>query len=234
MGAEIDLEHGYVDARSPNGCAGRDITFDIVTVTGTENIMMAAVLAEGDDGAAQRRVRARGGGAGRRAHPDGGRHRRGRHPGDHHPRGRRVAAGCSTPIIPDRIETGTFMVAAALTGGHVAIVDCEPRHLEAVIDKLREAGADIRVEERSITVTGPRRIAGDRHQDPSLPRVPHRHAGAVHGADERRRRGRRHHRDHLREPLHARERAAAHGRGHPGVGQHGHGAGGRAPLRRDR
>jgi UDP-N-acetylglucosamine 1-carboxyvinyltransferase len=75
-------------------------------------------------------------------------------------------------IIPDRIETGTFMVAAALTGGPIEIVDCEPRHVAAVVDKLREAGADIRVQERSITVAGPPRIAGIDIQTQPYPGFP--------------------------------------------------------------
>jgi len=157
MGAEISLEHGYVTAVADR-LRGADITFDIVTVTGTENILMAAVLAEGTtvlrNAACEPEVTALADVLTRM-----GADISGAGTPEITIRGVPALQPVAAEIIPDRIETGTFMVAAALTGGPVAIVDCEPRYMAAVIDKLREAGADIRVGERSITVTGPRRIA---------------------------------------------------------------------------
>jgi UDP-N-acetylglucosamine 1-carboxyvinyltransferase len=61
-------------------------------------------------------------------------------------------------IIPDRIETGTFMTAAALTGGHLTITDCAPEHVGAIVDKLREAGAQINVQRKVLTVEGPEKL----------------------------------------------------------------------------
>ena len=141
LGAEIELEHGYVTASCPR-LKGADITFDIPTVGGTENLMMAAVLAQGvttlRNAAREPEIVALADAL--------------------NAMGARVAgAGTATievqgveglhaavqTIIPDRIETGTYMVAAALTGGDVKIEGCRPDHLEAVIDKLRLTGAAV-------------------------------------------------------------------------------------------
>jgi UDP-N-acetylglucosamine 1-carboxyvinyltransferase len=156
LGAEITLEHGYVTA-SAQRLRGAEISFDIVTVTGTENIMMAAALAEGTTvlrNAAREpevvalaevlnRMGAEISGAGTPQITI---------------RGVDSLRPVSAEIIPDRIETGTFMVAAALTGGDVTIVDCEPEHVGATMEKLRQAGAVVAVQGRTITVKGPERI----------------------------------------------------------------------------
>jgi UDP-N-acetylglucosamine 1-carboxyvinyltransferase len=152
LGASIELEHGYVEA-SADHLKGEEIYMDISTVTGTENLMMAAVLARGttilNNAACEpevvaladvlNRMGANIMGAGTSVITIQGVSRL-------HP--------VSINIIPDRIETGTFMVSAALTGGNVTILDCEPDHLEAVIHKLRLSGADVLVKDRSITVKG--------------------------------------------------------------------------------
>jgi UDP-N-acetylglucosamine 1-carboxyvinyltransferase len=157
LGAEIALEHGYVTA-SAKRLRGAEIYFDIVTVTGTENIMMAATLAEGITvlrNAARepevvalaevlKRMGADISGAGTPEITI---------------RGVDSLRPVSAEIIPDRIETGTFMVAAALTGGHVTITNCEPQHVGATMDKLRQAGARIAVQGQTLTVTGPEKIA---------------------------------------------------------------------------
>jgi UDP-N-acetylglucosamine 1-carboxyvinyltransferase len=157
LGAEITLEHGYVTA-SAKRLRGAEIYFDIVTVTGTENIMMAATLAEGITvlrNAARepevvalaevlKRMGADISGAGTPEITI---------------RGVDSLRPVSAEIIPDRIETGTFMVAAALTGGHVTITNCEPQHVGATMDKLRQAGARIAVQGQALTVTGPEKIA---------------------------------------------------------------------------
>jgi UDP-N-acetylglucosamine 1-carboxyvinyltransferase len=156
LGAVIDLKHGYVEATA-DGLKGEEIYMDISTVTGTENLMMAAVLAKGttvlSNAACEpevvaladvlNRMGAKIEGAGTSVMTIEGVSKL-------HP--------VSVKIIPDRIEAGTFMVSAALTGGNVTILDCEPDHLEAVIHKLRLSGADVLVKDRSITVKGTKNI----------------------------------------------------------------------------
>jgi UDP-N-acetylglucosamine 1-carboxyvinyltransferase len=143
MGAEIRVEHGYIEARATR-LKGARITTDMVTVTGSENLMMAAALAEGEtvlenaaqepevpdlarllvsmgariDGIGTSRVRIEGV---ERLHAPAAPHR----------------------IIPDRIEAGTFLCAVAAAGGDVLLQGAQACHLGAVIDKLREAGAEI-------------------------------------------------------------------------------------------
>jgi len=157
LGADIDLKHGYVEARVDR-LKGADIYFDISTVTGTENLMMAAVFAEGTTilrnaarepeiealAAVLNLMGARVQGAGTSVITIQG-------VDDLHP--------ASVSIIPDRIEAGTMMIAAALTHGDVTLTDCEPDHLEAVISKLKRVGARISVEGKRIRVVGPENIA---------------------------------------------------------------------------
>lgn len=143
LGATVSLEAGDVVARAPQGgLIGAEIEFEKVTVTGTENVMMAASLAKGKTvikNAAQEpeiedladllnKMGARIKGAGTETIEIEG-----------------VAAlnSAEHTIIPDRIETGTFIVAAAMTNGEIEIRNCEPKHLKAVIEKLREAGVQI-------------------------------------------------------------------------------------------
>jgi len=144
LGAQISMEHGYVEARAKR-LRGATFRFPKITVTGTENILTAAVLAEGEtilensalepevtdlaellikmgakiDGLGTSTLRIQG-----------------------------VAKlhGASHSIIPDRIETGTFLVAGAITGGELLLTHCEPQHLAAVINKLRECGVEIKCE----------------------------------------------------------------------------------------
>ncbi len=141
MGAEISVENGFIHAKAKR-LKGARLVMDLVTVTGTENLMMAATLAQGttviENAAREPEVVdlancliAMG------AHIDG--------------------AGTATIIIegvenlngthynvlPDRIETGTYLAAAAITGGHVRLKDTRPEMLEAVLEKLGEAGAEI-------------------------------------------------------------------------------------------
>jgi UDP-N-acetylglucosamine 1-carboxyvinyltransferase len=141
MGAEIDLEHGYISARAPR-LAGAKFVFDVVTVTGTENLMMAATLAEGvtvlENAAREPEIAdlaiclvamgARITGAGTDRITIEGVDR---------------LHGATHAVMPDRIETGTFAAAAAAAGGDVTIVGACPDTLDAVSDKLAEAGAAI-------------------------------------------------------------------------------------------
>lgn len=141
MGAEISLNAGYVEAKAPR-LKGARIAFEGQTVTGTENLMMAATLADGvtvlenaacepevaDLGALLNRMGARVEGAGTSTITI---------------EGVESLKGSEHEVIPDRIETGTFMVAAAITCGDVTITRCDPRHVEAVTDKLQEAGVGV-------------------------------------------------------------------------------------------
>ncbi|MFO7839150.1 MAG: UDP-N-acetylglucosamine 1-carboxyvinyltransferase [Desulfosalsimonadaceae bacterium] len=152
LGADILLEHGYVEARADR-LTGAEIYMDIPTVTGTENLMMAAVLADGRTvlrNAAKEpeiqalayilnRMGARISGAGSSVITIEG-----------------VNELCpvEAEIIPDRIETGTFMIAAALTGGKICIRSCEPSHLKEVILKLEKTGAEIQCSDSSIRIKG--------------------------------------------------------------------------------
>ncbi|MFN2515508.1 MAG: UDP-N-acetylglucosamine 1-carboxyvinyltransferase [Pyrinomonadaceae bacterium] len=144
LGAEVKLESGNVIARAPKAgrLVGGDIHFDKVTVTGTENLMMAATLARGltvlNNSACEPEIsdlaellnkmgaRVRGAGTSRIEIE-----------------GVEALGGAQHTIIPDRIETGTFIAAAAITKGDLEIRDCQPQHLGSVIDKFREVGVGI-------------------------------------------------------------------------------------------
>jgi len=143
MGAKCDIVHGYVEA----GCdrlVGANILMDTITVTGTENLMMAACLAQGetvlDNAACEPEVvdlaellRAMG------AHIDGDGTRTIRI------RGVDGLHGCRHRIIPDRIEAGTFATAAAITRGDIEIANCRPDHMGALLEQLTRAGAETEV-----------------------------------------------------------------------------------------
>jgi len=141
MGAEVVVENGYIRARADR-LQGANIVFDTVTVTGTENLMMAATLAAGetvlenaarepevsDLGAFLNSMGAKISGAGSSTI---------------HIEGVASLGGGSYRVLPDRIETGTYLVAAAMTGGRVRLNNAAPEGLEAVLIKLAEAGAEI-------------------------------------------------------------------------------------------
>jgi len=152
MGAVLELKGGYVEATAET-LRGKELFLDLPTVTGTENIMMAAALAEGEtiirNAAREPEVVALAGtlkqmgslitGAGTSVITI---------------QGVSSLSPVSVSIIPDRIETGTFMVAAALTRGDVLLKGCEPGHQNALIDKLTMAGAKIQTEEGAIRICG--------------------------------------------------------------------------------
>jgi UDP-N-acetylglucosamine 1-carboxyvinyltransferase len=153
MGAEIGVESGYIHAKAGR-LKGARILLDTVTVTGTENLMMAATLAEGqtviENAAREPEVVDLAGclnamgaaisGAGTDTVVIDGRERLG---------------GCEYDVLPDRIETGTFLVAGAITGGRVRVRSARPDQLDAVLAKLREAGATVE--------TGPDWVSVDMH-----------------------------------------------------------------------
>ena len=152
MGAEIDLTHGYINARARR-LVGIHYTFDVVTVTGTENLLMAATLAEGvttlsnaarepeivDLAACLIAMGARIEGAGSDRIVIEGVPRLG---------------GATHRIMPDRIETGTFVAAGAATHGDIRIVGADPASLSAVLEAFGEAGADVAVDGTTIRVRG--------------------------------------------------------------------------------
>ena len=152
LGASIELTHGYVEA-SAEHLQGNEIYLDIVTVTGTENIMMAAVLAKGEtilrNAAREPEVVALADVLNQM-----GANIKGAGTSVITIEGVSSLDPVSVSIPPDRIETGTFMVSAALTGGDVELIDCEPDHLEAVIHKLRLVGAEVVASANSIRVIG--------------------------------------------------------------------------------
>jgi UDP-N-acetylglucosamine 1-carboxyvinyltransferase len=152
LGATVEIEHGYVVARAQR-LRGAHIYFDTVTVTGTENIMMAASLAEGEtilENAAREpeivdlanaliQMGAKIEGAGSDIIRI---------------QGVEKLRPMDYSVMPDRIETGTFVIAAAITNGAVTIKNCFPGHLEAVLAKVTEAGARVAADGRTIHITG--------------------------------------------------------------------------------
>jgi UDP-N-acetylglucosamine 1-carboxyvinyltransferase len=152
LGAKITQEHGYIGARADR-LQGARIVFEKITVTGTEDLLMAATLAEGetvlencarepevsDLAALLNKMGARIEGA-----------------GTHTIRVQGVAKlhGARHRIIPDRIEAGTFIVAAALTGGDLVVQGCDPSHLGALLKKLQECGVTLRTTGESVRVMG--------------------------------------------------------------------------------
>src|SRR5215218_3915891 len=151
LGAQIDIEGGYVVARAPNGLKGGEIAFPKVTVSGTHTAVMAAVLAAGTtviDNAAREpevvdvadclnKMGARISGAGT-------------------PRivieGVARLNGARHPVLPDRIEAGTYAMAVAMTGGDVQLAGARPELLQSALDVLMQAGAEISVNDEGIRV----------------------------------------------------------------------------------
>lgn len=151
MGAEIATAHGYIEARASRGrLQGALVKFEKITVTGTENILMAAALADGEtviENAARepeisdlilllRKMGARISGDGTATL---------------RVQGVQKLSGADHSVIPDRIEAGTFLVAGAITGGDLTLINCEPEHLGATIELLRKTGA-------VVETTGPQRV----------------------------------------------------------------------------
>jgi len=155
MGADIVIEHGYVKARGK--LKGARVVMDMVTVTGTENLLMAATLAEGvtilENAAREPEVTdlaeclismgARISGAGTDVIRI---------------QGVDKLHGATHAIMPDRIETGTYLCAAAVTGGDVRLLKTSAAYLDTVVDKLMDAGCEITVERDAIRLQAPRRL----------------------------------------------------------------------------
>jgi UDP-N-acetylglucosamine 1-carboxyvinyltransferase len=142
LGAHIEQSYGYVEAQAPDGLVGGQIHFDRVTVTGTEDVLMAAVLARGEtviSNAAREpevqdlsdlltKMGAKIAGAGTSTIQVQGVER---------------LSGAEHAIIPDRIEAGTFLLAGAISNGDLTVTDCVPEHVGALLIKMRQAGAEV-------------------------------------------------------------------------------------------
>ena len=174
MGADIVVERGYMVAKLPAGWTrlkGARITTDMVTVTGTENFMMAACLADGEtvlENAAQEpeiidlaemliKMGAKIEGQGTRRIRI---------------QGVEKLHGCTHQVVADRIEAGTFLCAVAATGGDVVLKNGRYEHLEAVIDKLHEAGAKVEAVERGMRVTSKGRLKAQGFRTTEYPGFP--------------------------------------------------------------
>jgi UDP-N-acetylglucosamine 1-carboxyvinyltransferase len=156
LGAQIEVQHGYVEARAER-LQGAQVSFETVSVTGTENAMMAATRAEGetvihnaacepeiaDLAALLVRMGARIEGAGSPQIRIQGVDR---------------LEGARHSVIPDRIETGTYVTACAIAGGEIEVQRCIPAHLRAVIEKLRQTGVRIEEGPDNLRVRAPRRL----------------------------------------------------------------------------
>jgi UDP-N-acetylglucosamine 1-carboxyvinyltransferase len=174
MGAEIVVEHGYMLAKLPAGMKrlkGASITTDMVTVTGTENFMMAAVLAEGEtvlENAAQEPEI-----------PDlaemlikMGAKIEGHGTSKIRIQGVEKLHGCEHSVVADRIETGTFLCAVAAAGGEVFLEHGRADHLDAVIDKLRDAGALIEAQTGGIKIKASGRMKAQTFRTTEYPGFP--------------------------------------------------------------
>jgi UDP-N-acetylglucosamine 1-carboxyvinyltransferase len=160
MGAHITTEHGYIQAKVSNGgrLHGAHIVFEKITVTGTENILMAATLADGEtilENAARepeitdliRLLRKMGADI------------HGEETSTLHIRGVKQLHGTEHFVIPDRIEAGTFLIAGAITNGDLTITNCEPTHLGALIAKLEKTGVPIEIVDPStLRVCGAKKL----------------------------------------------------------------------------
>jgi len=158
LGAVISQEHGYIEAQAER-LKGAHILFEKITVTGTEDLLMAATLAEGetvlencarepevaDVASLLNKMGARIEGAGTPTIRVQGVER---------------LRGARHRIVPDRIEAGTFIIAAALTGGDLSVSSCEPRHLDALLQKLEECGVQVSATGDSVRVSGNGRPKG--------------------------------------------------------------------------
>ena len=219
LGAEIELEGGYVIAKAPRGLTGNRINLSKVSVGATHNALMAAVLARGEtliENAAREpevvdvancliKMGARIEGVGS-------------------PtlwiQGRETLHSAEHTVLPDRIETGTYAMAAAMTGGEVFLDGARGDLLQEALQTLRSTGVEIEEKPTGIRVAwngvGLTRLG----RDPALPGLPHRPPGPAHRADVHGERHLRGARDHLREPLHACARAGAARRPHRPQGRY--------------
>jgi UDP-N-acetylglucosamine 1-carboxyvinyltransferase len=152
LGADVNISHGYINAKSGR-LKGNEINFDTVTVTGTENLMMAAALAEGEtilrNAAMEPEITALAD-----VLTMMGADIKGAGTSEMVIKGVESLKPVETEIIPDRIETGTFMIAAAVTKGDILIKKCRPDHLGEVISKVKDTGTFVETGKDWIRVKG--------------------------------------------------------------------------------
>jgi UDP-N-acetylglucosamine 1-carboxyvinyltransferase len=170
LGAKITQDHGYVEATADR-LKGTEIVFDKITVTGTEDLLMAAALAEGetilqncarepevaDLAALLNKMGAKIEGAGTPTI---------------RVKGVTKLKGAKHRIIPDRIEAGTFLIAGAMTGGDLNIAGCDPAHLEAILSKLKEVGVKTKSTADSVRVMGDNPFTGSDMSTEEFPGFP--------------------------------------------------------------
>ncbi len=160
LGVKTTLARGYVEARCDKKLTGSTVYFDIPTVTGTENLLMASVMARGTtiikNAAREPEV-----GNLIDMLLDMGADIEGRDTDRLTVHGVQTLRPASTTIIPDRIETGTYLIAVAATGGEVRIQQCEPSHLPALSEKLRSAGVTVQEEKGALTVSRAEQLSGN-------------------------------------------------------------------------
>ena len=161
LGAQIKLDGGYVEARLPDGktrLTGAHFTFPTVTVGGTENLLMAAVLAQGEtiiENAAREPeitdlaecLNAMGANI------------TGLGSGTLNIRGVHSLHGANHSVVPDRIETGTYAIAAAITRGKIKLTNARAELLESVLDTMRQTGIDVATDASSITITASNKLS---------------------------------------------------------------------------
>ena len=156
LGADVEIEHGYIVAHAPEGLRGSTIAFDISSVGATGNLLMAAALAAGrtviENAACEPEIEAlarflvgmgaeiEGIGSARLVVT-----------------GSRELTPCDAAMIPDRIEAGTILAAAAITGGDVEVTDVEPAHLGASLAKFEATGASVEISDRAVRLRAPER-----------------------------------------------------------------------------
>ena len=167
MGARIELIQGYIHGTAEKGLNGNRIYFDTVTVTGTANLMMAAALSVGEtileNAAREPEIVFLADVLGR-----AGANIQGQGTDVIIIQGAAALKPIPCRIFPDRIEAGTYMIAAAITGGDVEITDCIPQHLEPLIHKLQEAGIQVEVVDSRLRVKG-----GNRFNSTDIKTQPH-------------------------------------------------------------
>ena len=156
LGADVSIEHGYIEAKAER-LTGSEIYFDTPTVTGTENIMMAATLAKGvtvlRNSAREPEILALA-----EALISMGADIKGAGTAIIQIKGVKTLRSTELSVIPDRIEAGTYMVAAAATCGDVVIKGCNPEHIGGIISKLRETGTMVDVSDKSLRVRGIKKV----------------------------------------------------------------------------
>jgi len=159
LGVRCDLEHGYVDAHIDGRMQGGNVYFDVPSVTGTENILMAAALAKGTTTIKNAAKEPEIGNLIDMLVAMGAQIE-GKDSDRLIIHGVENLTAAETQVIPDRIEAGTYAIAVAATGGDAVIENCDPSHLPALLDKLRLAGIGVEIADDTLHITAPNGTSG--------------------------------------------------------------------------